>query len=159
MVSSHSLSTSVKITLASHQSASFHKDFSTLMSIHLELFAYQSSMRTMWVPSVAFEKIIGVMSIWLMSSVYFIWRLLSILLSFVGVETSYHSEANSCWYPRFVGPAKSCGSCTNRRLSPLYPGMLKFISILTIYLNPWCNLNRKMTKPLYHRKNPVPTFC
>lgn len=147
MVSSHSLSTSAKITLASHQSASFRKDFSTLMSIHLELFVYQSSMRTMWVPSAAFEKKIGVMLVWLMSSVYLIQRLLSALLSFVGVETSHHSEANSCRYPRLVGPAKSCRSCTNRRLSSLHSGMCKFISILVIYLKPWCNLNRKMTKP------------
>lgn len=57
-------------------------------------------------------------------STYLIPRLLSILVSFVGVETSHYSEANSCWYPRFAGPAKSCRSCTNRRLSSLHPGML-----------------------------------
>jgi hypothetical protein len=45
-----------------------------------------------------------------------------IILAFLGVETSYNSEANSCGYPRSARSAKSCWPCPNRRISSIHPG-------------------------------------
>ena len=61
------------------------------------------------------------------------YRLINYVMGFVllmvvciGMETSHHSEADSCGYPGLAGPAKSCWSCPNWRLSSVYPGMPTF---------------------------------
>lgn len=107
------------------------------MYTHLELFVYQFLMRTVWVPSVCLSFLhIATSLAWRISELFIPWYLAFFVL-YVGLETSNNREANSCGHSGFTGSAKSCWSCTDRRVSPLHSGML----LLSNFLFPHSSAN------------------